>query len=82
MQAPRNINNVSLSSYLEETYSNLVIVSDTSGRQPQQVENPPYSLQLSHIYSWLSSGTLLLVHTLAKNFTPVGGENQSSNLLK
>lgn len=77
----RNTNNTSLSSSLVDTYSNPVIISDTSSRPPQQVENPFYSLYSCQVSTAeLISDTL--VHRLAKKFTSVWGENPNSHLLK
>lgn len=69
-------NNTALSSSLVDTYSNPVIISDTSSRPPQQVENPFYSLYSCQVSTaGLSSDTL--VHRLAKKFTFVGEKIQT-----
>lgn len=63
-------------------YSNLVIISDTSGRPPQQVENPPYSLQLSHIYSRAQLRNITLSSSISKKFYSCGGRKSKHQLAK
>lgn len=63
----RDTSNVLLYS-LVETHSNLVIISDISNRPSQQVENLPYSLQLSSFYSWAQLGNINLSSHTSKEF--------------
>lgn len=76
----KNINNASLSSSLVETYSNPVIISDTSSRPPQQVENPPYSLQLSSCYSWTRLRNITLGSCISKKFCSCVGRKSKQQL--